>query len=1330
MIEFQLSEELVYLADKTFSIDSELTINLLSVNEIDQQLVNLIRIVSFDSLSILQPDTFDSVRSFLKHFDKLNDQQKNQLVDILLSAFREQIKLTASDLEEKAQHNYEIDKKALELYTFQLYWLFIEAESNSNQNAKKLTLAKNPKTVKSTQKVTSKKSSALDDWDWSYHRSQLIDVFHKFLLLNLNAIFISNSHLDIIINDMIFKCIRLSLESPESIKNADTKESIMDIFCHCVKNYESTVSVLVDYSDDFLREEHLAEFMADLIDSSIVNYNQTVLGERILKKVGLKLYSDKPDQDNKLPKSTAKFLLKFSELQPADVMRNIIHLNDLFDSESYTIRAVMMEVIGNIIHGHLILDDTPITAKNIATFYEILKQRFLDSNNFVRARVLKVFIKLTQRHKDSPGITDVPVKTRREVVSLTKLRLKDKNSLVRKRAVELLVALMETSPFIAIPEDMGSLSEKKFEKHVNNLTEVIKSRFPEVGLGTVPDEESLEDRESQATSLDKQMENLTFDEAVAPEEAPKEVTPEMVDLSQLQGLLLYYQDGVVFSKEINEACLLVSELLGSTLKTEIISAMKFFVTAYRFELENAEVGVKKMVHKIWDKDTGEKEAGSVRDVLINSFYDIHMDPPESGIPTGEVVADNLINLASSMDLAELISLEELMSVMATRDKLTPELSTTLWSIFSDKRSMGETEKRKYAIILLGMIGKSSKEVLHDNLDVLTRVGLSGLSKGYQIPKYSCVALQQLFTINRAKGSSVAPMARLPLDHPTCERVYKLLLEPTESLEWFSFAEQGINALYVMSEHPDKICGHVIKQLARRVFELQLPEEHVGLFENTRQDTPIDVAPQLANEAIRLAQLLFFVSHVGMKQIVHLEFIESEWKRRKNLKEKDGISKQGNDLDMVTGSVEDEFSECVAHVREHEILFSQKGLLSTFGPMIAHVCTHNQKFKHPTLQVMASIALCKFMCISSDYCEAHLQLLFTILERTKNPIIRSNIIIGLGDLTICFNSQIDQNISYLYNRLRDDDFYVKKNALMVLTFLILNGMIKVKGQISEMAKCTEDEDIRIRDLAKLFFRELSTKDNAIYNNLPDIISNLSTVEESQYRKIMRFIFSFIVKEKQNESIVEKLCLRFKHAETERQWRDVAFCLTLLTFGTEKSIKKLMEHLPLYQDKLYEKTVFKFLMDILTKITKKPELKIMIDDFKETLLKCQEKSLEDHEAEMNAKEGDQDDLKIDLMGEDLVLESEVKNDSDVEMAAEGEETSNSDSDATESEAIGIPDNVVQTPQKSKTVVEDMDEGTSEEEEDPLLSPPPKSNRRRSLLTKPMTSRRRVLHDSDED
>jgi hypothetical protein len=123
-------------------------------------------------------------------------------------------------------------------------------------------------------------------------------------------------------------------------------------------------------------------------------------------------------------------------------------------------------------------------------------------------------------------------------------------------------------------------------------------------------------------------------------------------------------------------------------------------------------------------------------------------------------------------------------------------------------------------------------------------------------------------------------------------------------------------------------------------------------------------------------------------------------------------------------------------------------------------------------------------VSSQFCDANHRLLFRILETSRDANIRSNIAIALGDVAVSFSTIIDENSDELYKGLSDRDLVVKKNTLMVLTHLILNGMIKVKGQLGEMAKCLEDEEPRVADLVKLFFTDLSTKDNAIYNNLPD------------------------------------------------------------------------------------------------------------------------------------------------------------------------------------------------------------------------------------------------------
>ena len=81
--------------------------------------------------------------------------------------------------------------------------------------------------------------------------------------------------------------------------------------------------------------------------------------------------------------------------------------------------------------------------------------------------------------------------------------------------------------------------------------------------------------------------------------------------------------------------------------------------------------------------------------------------------------------------------------------------------------------------------------------------------------------------------------------------------------------------------------------------------------------------------------------------------------------------------------------------------------------------------------------------------------------------------------------------YYYCRLSDPHVTVRYNTLMVVTHLVLNDMIKVKGQVSHVANSLNDDCEHIRELAKLFFVKLSERsNNPVYNLLGDIISIFS------------------------------------------------------------------------------------------------------------------------------------------------------------------------------------------------------------------------------------------------
>ena len=228
------------------------------------------------------------------------------------------------------------------------------------------------------------------------------------------------------------------------------------------------------------------------------------------------------------------------------------------------------------------------------------------------------------------------------------------------------------------------------------------------------------------------------------------------------------------------------------------------------------------------------------------------------------------------------------------------------------------------------------------------------------------------------------------------------------------------------------------------------------------------------------------------------------------------AEEADELDMIGGTTEDDFTEAIAHIRERELLHGPHSLLSRFGPLVHEVCANNAAYPDRQLQQAATLCLTKLMCVSPEYCEANLSLVITMLERSDDPVVRSNVVIGLGDLAVCFNHLLDQRTDFIYRRLDDPDPSVKRTCLMTLTFLILAGQVKVKGQLGQMARCLEDGDRPIADLARMFFSELATKDNAVYNHFVDMFGLLTAahqrrdLDEDALKRILKFLCGFIDK----------------------------------------------------------------------------------------------------------------------------------------------------------------------------------------------------------------------------
>ena len=135
----------------------------------------------------------------------------------------------------------------------------------------------------------------------------------------------------------------------------------------------------------------------------------------------------------------------------------------------------------------------------------------------------------------------------------------------------------------------------------------------------------------------------------------------------------------------------------------------------------------------------------------------------------------------------------------------------------------------------------------------------------------------------------------------------------------------------------------------------------------------------------------------------------------------------------------------------------------------------------------------------------------------------------------------------------------------------------------------------------------------------------------FQRIIKFLISFIEKDKQAEGLVEKLCHRFRGTHELTQWRDIAYCLSLMNYS-ERTTKKFCDLYKCYADKLADEQIYESFKAILVKGRKfaKLETKTMLDEFEAKMDKQHEESARDlaatQKAERASKTGKTSPMKI--------------------------------------------------------------------------------------------------------
>ncbi|PSK56962.1 Condensin complex subunit 1 [Elsinoe australis] len=1204
LVEFDINHALKLYKDDPFTVptadadgalfDCEHDPETLTGGVVNGVLNPIVDAVAESPDAIARSSIFDSLQFLLKHSTSIPASSLSKALDLIISGIVAEADVVHNDLESEEQDAIQHQKRVLEMYGFLLQWALTCVDAKSTQEKSMAPVAR--KGLKGAKSKANIKDAA---WDPSSQIQAAFEAMVKVMRLKLSRIFVATSERDTFIS-LFTRPVYLLLENETRVKNTGIRMHSFRVLCIAVKHHGHAAGAQTSIDQCLSYFEHLSEPMAEFLHILADQYDHPQLAEEVLKELSNKEFNG---NDLKGPKSVSTFIARLSELAPRLVIKQVMLLAKLLDSESYTLRCAIIEVCGNLI-AMLSKQEDEERGENhkgqMNAFFDVLEERFLDINPYCRCRAVQVYIKLCDLETKYP-------KRRQTAAELATRSLEDKSSNVRRNAAKLIGKLISTHPFSVLHG--GQLSYSEWNARLEACEAELDTLKPPPGTPGLAekeektvDEDLLDDATRASPMKEKEAPPMTEEQKEA---AFKKAAEEAANAEMMNKLSLtrrYYVEALKFIEVVHEATPLAIQLLGSKNKSEVIEAMDLFVIADAYKIETARAGIRRMLRLIWTKGNSDEGKG-VQTHLIECYKGLFFDAPDhfAANDAANYVARNMISLTFGATSAELTSLEQLLSTMMKSEMINDTVVQKLWQVYGvQKKEISKTQRRG-AIIVLGMLSLADPEIIVKEMETCLRIGLGRLGReDLGLARYTCIALTRMNATKQTKGMSAAPSTRLDNDHAVLQRLAAITQVQSTSKEWFGLAEQAIGAIYALSKHPDVLCSEIVKVKTKAVFspappapqqsspvipdadgmdvdmmDVDAPEVEAEQAEAEVSDSPTD------ESSTGLSQLLFTVGHVAIKQIVHLELCEQDFKRRKAEKEKttpkaaaSPIKKGGkkgkdageqkeeeqDEMDLIAGTNEDDFTEAIQHVRERELLFGQQSLLSSFGPLVREICSNKTSYPNRDLQSQAALCMAKLMCVSGEYCEQNLALLITILERSHDATARSNLVVALGDMAVCFNHLIDENTDYLYRRLSDPSLPVKRTCLMTLTFLILAGQVKVKGQLGEMAKCVEDEDERIKEMSRMFFGELAGKDNAIYNHFVDMFSLLSAdegLEEDQFRKIIKFLSAFIEKDKHAKQLANKLAARLQRVESERQWNDVAYALGLLQHKDEEITKLVGE-----------------------------------------------------------------------------------------------------------------------------------------------------------------------------
>jgi condensin complex subunit 1 len=342
--EFNLQEESISLASdpEAYTIEHELDVSSCSTAELDAHLSSAIDSVvnDPDSITHSSPTTFDVFRSILKYADSPNvsanilTKTLDQISSSLVTHANAVVAIGYEDMDAPMAH-----KTPLEMWAFLLQWFVVVAEKGAGKGEE-------TRAVGRTKTTKSKKSAAIPTtFVWVDHIPHVLATMAKALRVPTQRIWRTSSEREAFVSCFTKPAYQLA-ETEAYLKNQDIKLGIYKVICLAVKFHSHAFGAQTSIIQNLTYFEHLAEYMAELLSILEKEFDFNQLGEEILRDVAGKSFAH---NDQKGPKVFSRFLVRFAELSPAVVQKQMALLLSHLDSEvglSHYMPGMRADIIG------------------------------------------------------------------------------------------------------------------------------------------------------------------------------------------------------------------------------------------------------------------------------------------------------------------------------------------------------------------------------------------------------------------------------------------------------------------------------------------------------------------------------------------------------------------------------------------------------------------------------------------------------------------------------------------------------------------------------------------------------------------------------------------------------------------------------------------------------------------------------------------------------------------------------------------------------------------------------------------------------------------------